>query len=115
MNITAHSHENWSKDANGTSLIDYIAASYHELVEAFGEPTMETDGYKVDAEWHVSFQINDEHAGFVTIYNYKNGKNYLGKNGLNVEDITEWHVGGKSRDSLVVLEEYFEQEEIIAY
>ena len=110
--IKANSHEDWSKDANGSSLIDNISLGYHQLVEAFGEPTMATDGYKVDAEWHVTFQINDEHAAFVTIYNYKDGKNYLGANGLNVEDITDWHVGGKSRDDLRVLEDYFEQESV---
>lgn len=28
------------------------------------------------------------------IYNYKNGKNYLGPDSLAKEEITYWHIGG---------------------
>ena len=113
--ITAHSHHKATSKANGTSLIDYIKISYGELVALFGQPTIKTDGYKTDAEWHVSFHGPDSdwtgpEDAFVTIYNFKNGKNYCGANGLNVEQITEWNVGGKARANLYMLDAYIEQQ-----
>lgn len=75
---------------NGSSLQGYINTSYDVLRGCFGLPTCDGDGYKVDAEWIITF--ND---GVVcTIYNWKDGHNYCGYDGLDVEDITEWHIGG---------------------
>ena len=77
-------------DVNMTSLQGYIRTNYETLVGCFGEPTCDGDGYKVDAEWIITFA-----DGVVaTIYNWKNGRNYCGAEGLDVEDIKEWHVGG---------------------
>ena len=77
---------------NGSSLQGYIHTSYDVLRGCFGLPTCDGDGYKVDAEWIITF--ND---GVVcTIYNWKDGHNYCGYDGLDVEDITEWHIGGVS-------------------
>ena len=112
--IDAEVHEEWSSKANGTSYLADLEITYQELVDLFGEPTIETDGYKVDAEWHISFRepgsnwTGPEDA-FVTIYNYKNGKNYCGADGLNLADITSWHVGGKAISHTHVLEEYIGQ------
>ncbi len=70
---------------------------------------METDEYKVDAEWHVSFVDHEgEHIGFVTIYNYKTGKNYLGHDGLRVGDIKTWHIGSKNIADVFHLENYLD-------
>lgn len=79
--------------ATGTSLQGYINVDYKKLVEVFGEPNGEDDGYKVDSEW-IIFTL----AGVATIYNYKDGKNYLGEEGLEVEEITDWHIGGKDKE-----------------
>lgn len=77
-------------DANMTSLEGYIRTSYADLVGCFGEPTCDGDGYKVDAEWVITFA-----DGVVaTIYNYKDGPNYCGADGTPVENIREWHIGG---------------------
>ena len=57
---------------------------------------MESDGYKIDAEWVLKF----EDGKIATISNWKDGRNYLGRYGKDVEDITEWHIGG--HDSVVV-------------
>jgi hypothetical protein len=74
----------------GTSLQGYIRTSYADLVGCFGEPTHDGDGYKVDAEWVITFA-----DGVVaTIYNWKDGPNYCGEDGTPVEFIREWHVGG---------------------
>ena len=77
----------------GSSLQATIDVAYAVLVDLFGEPNRETDGYKVDAEWELEF---DEE--YLTIYNYKTGKNYLGAEGDAVEFITDWHIGGNDKE-----------------
>jgi hypothetical protein len=77
-------------DACGTSLSAYIFCTYAALVSLLGEPNSDSDGHKIDAEW-----ILDINGKIVTIYNYKDGKNYNGEDGLDVEDITQWHIGSK--------------------
>jgi hypothetical protein len=73
------------------------------LVEVFGPPNITIDKYnKSDAEWLLRDTVTHEYA---TIYNYKDGKNYMGKDGLPVEQITDWHVGGVTHLALqLVLE-----------
>jgi hypothetical protein len=78
-------------NAGGTSLIGQINTTYKRLVEVFGYPD-NGDGYKTDAEWTLWF----EDGTIATIYNYKDGKNYKGSDGLKVKDITDWHIGGHS-------------------
>lgn len=89
-------HNDEDIDASGRGLKGYINASFGELCYAFGKP-FEGDGYKVDAEWTIEFEMPEESdRAYVvaTIYNWKNGKNYCGEQGMSVEDIREWHVGG---------------------
>jgi len=87
-----------------TSLMGEINVSYERLVEVFGTPyKYPDDGYKADVEWDGSID------GLVfTIYNYKDGKNYLGDEGLAVEDITNWHIGGKRHRVVKKILEYIE-------
>ena len=77
---------------------------YSDLVKVFGEPDVLSDGWKMDVEWRG--KINGK---VFTIYNYKTGKNYLGEKGLPVEGITDWHIGGKSKEVSAKLLEYFEE------
>lgn len=82
----------WTVAPLGTSLQEEMVVSYQKLVEVFGKPNAKGDEYKIDAEWIV-FTV----SGVATIYNWKDGKNYLGaEEGLPVEDITDWHIGGHS-------------------
>ena len=90
---------------SGTSLKGYISVDYSTLVEVFGPPHSDGDGYKVDAEWMLQFS----NGVVATIYNWKNGQNYCGEDGLLVEDITEWHVGGKSPLAERTVDEYLAQ------
>lgn len=90
-------------DPNGTSLQGYLNTSYKSLVAVFGEPNCEGDGYKVDAEW-----IGSINGKTFTIYNYKDGRNYMGKEGLATTKITDWHIGGNDKQTAVELVEYFE-------
>lgn len=71
-----------------THLQGVIEVSYQKLVEMFGLPNAEHDDYKSDACWLVCTP-----DGVATIYNWKDGENYLGEQGLPVEEISEWHVG----------------------
>jgi len=75
----------------GTCLQGYVNTTYDALVAVFGEPC-ENDGYKTDAEWNIEFDDGE----VATIYNYKDGKNYLGEDGLDVKNIMDWHIGGNN-------------------
>ena len=81
-------------NVGGTFLQGYIKASYEQLVKTFGEPhDPDGDNYKTDVEW--AFKFAD--GTVATIYNWKNGHNYLGEaEGLELNDIYEWNVGGNS-------------------
>ena len=81
----------------GTSLQGYIKASYEQLLKAFGPPNPNLcDKYKTDVEW--AFEFAD--GTVATLYNWKNGKNYCGKEGLELNDIYEWNVGGRSEKAV---------------
>ena len=77
---------------SGTCLQGYIEADHKLLVKLFGK-SHNHDDYKSDAEWYL-----DTPYGIATIYNYKDGKNYLGDEGDAIEDITEWHIGGTNKN-----------------
>lgn len=80
---------------HGTSLQGYVYCDYSVLKKAFGKPNT-GDQYKIDAEWDLEF----EDGVIATIYNYKDGKNYNGKDGTPKTKITEWHIGGKSQEAV---------------
>ena len=79
-----------SIDLRGTCFQGDLYASYEQIVSKIGPPHTGYDGYKTDAEWSIEF----EDGTVATIYNWKDGKNYRGEDGLEVEEITEWHIGG---------------------
>lgn len=87
-------------DTNMSHLQGYVEVSYADLVKTFGEPFY-GDGYKSDAEWKVCFEDGTR----ATIYNWKNGKNYCGDNGLETHRINEWHVGGYEKKAVQRVQE----------
>ena len=93
MKFVTHNHTFINRD--GTSLQGKIAAPYAKLVAVFGLPDV-GDEYKTDAEWVIKF----EDGTIATIYNWKNGKNYLGDEGEEVTSMDRWHVGGISQDAV---------------
>jgi len=97
-----HTHNETEIQTMGTSLQGVVRVAYQDLIKIFGEDTC-FDNYKTDAEWEIVF--GDKQVA--TIYNYKDGRNYLGEDGMDKEDIIDWHVGGKSK------EVYYRIEEII--
>ena len=93
-------HNDASINCNMSSLVGYIEADYIELIAIFGAPTPEFDDLKSDAEWHIKFDDDT----IATIYNYKNGRNYLGAQANHVRDIKNWHVGGYSEKALILVQ-----------
>lgn len=90
-------HNQRSINIDGTHGQGTIHATYKQLVTAFGQPLAEGfDDYKSDAEWHVLFS----NGLVVTIYNWKNGRNYCGDEGTPTELITDWNIGSSSRDAI---------------
>jgi hypothetical protein len=87
-------------DINGTCLQGELDVSYKELVKAFGKPE-QGDGYKVDAEWMLKF----DNGVVATIYNYKNGKSYLGKEGTATSKIRDWHIGGYDKRAVIAVQD----------
>lgn len=67
-----------------------LICSYSEICDKLGTPNVEDDPFKVDASWGV--QHTDGRKFFV--WNYKNGKTYLGSEGTDVEQIASWSCGG---------------------
>ena len=88
-------------DVNGTCLQGEINMSFALLVKVLGLPNSKGDGYKVDAEWDGTID-----GQVFTIYNYKDGKNYCGDMGEAIEDIKDWHIGGRTREVVVLLTQY---------
>jgi hypothetical protein len=77
-----------SIDINRTSLVGYIDVSYQEIVNKLGEPE---SNEKSMAEWKIMGEPDSDFPNVIaTLYDYSAGM------GLNVTQITEWHIGGKN-------------------
>ena len=85
-------HNDIDIDIMGTSLMGYIDCSYDRLLKTFGAPHT-GDGYKVDAQWLIQFEDNRT----ASIYNFKDGKNYMGNKGKALDNIRDWHIGGHNK------------------
>jgi len=82
-------------DPVGTSLQGFLNLSYAELKTELGQPMTYSDWGKTDAEWYLQTPF-----GVGTIYNYKDGVNYLGKkDGTPKTKIRDWHVGGTNKET----------------
>lgn len=73
-----------------------FTASYDELVACFGMPTDDGDAYKVDVRWIIGFSDGT----VATVYNWKDGVNYNGDDGTPIVELTKWHIGGYSQNSV---------------
>ena len=83
-------------NTDGTSLQMRLSMPYSWLVEFFGEPNAEGDGYKTDVEWAF------ERDGVVaTVYNWKDGPNYTG--GGRIEDLMDWQIGGHDQRAVELI------------
>ncbi len=80
-------------DWEGGHLQGEVQVPYATIVKTFGRQNTKGDTYKTDAEWEINTP-----AGKGSIYNYKDGRNYCGKEGLAIKDITDWHIGGQNQE-----------------
>lgn len=88
-------------DIRTTSLVGYLDATYADLVARLGEPRRYDEaGFKIDAEWLLKDASG--RLGALTVYNYKNGRNYNGAHAAPVEQITDWNVGGRGGASVAL-------------
>lgn len=91
MNYVTHNErETLTNEINGTGFIGAVDASYKEICSLFGKPMHYEQSGKVDVMWVVKFSDDT----VASIYNWKDGKAYLGDKGLSVDKIKQWHVGG---------------------
>jgi len=92
--ITHNERESLIDETNGSAHVGDIEATYKEICSLFGKP-LSYDKGKVDVHWVVKF--ND--GTVASIYNWKNGKAYMGDDGLSVQSIKTWSIGGLSQAS----------------
>ena len=90
-----------SDNIGGTCLKGYITTTYDNLLNKLPKPLEIYDDYKCDVEWGLEFSDGTK----ATIYNYKNGRNYLGDKGKDKEDITQWNIGGNSHKAVEYVSE----------
>ena len=79
-------------ESGGTHLQGYIGIPYATIASKLGYPTY-TDGDKTLAEW----VLKGEDGTIANIYDYKNY-------GMRKEDITHWHIGGKSEKAVELID-----------
>ena len=96
-------HNTTEVEVGGTALCGQLrGVTYKQLIATFGEPAKPYD-YKSDAEWYLEVQDNDGATVVATIYNWKNGKNYLGAEGTPTENITTWNIGGHTQRAVEIV------------
>jgi hypothetical protein len=94
-----------------TSLQGYLIADYDTLVSVFGEPQyVETSGDgKVDIEWEMAFVDEDNDGDTVFPFTIYNWKDYDGGLRARTEDNYQWHIGGTSGITSVLVISHFEE------
>ena len=103
--INYQTHNDVIIEITGTSFQGDIRLDYYDIVSRLGKP-QDRDGYKIDAEWNVEF----DDGTVATLYNWKNGRNYCGEDGLKPYQIEEWHIGGFSNDAVDKVYRLFHKE-----
>ena len=94
-----------NNNIDGTHLVGRVETTYKNLVEKLGPPhhDYQTEPSKVSVEWSLRFPKTND---VVTIYNWKDGKNYLGDDeGDEIENITDWHIGGYNSKVVPMIKE----------
>lgn len=99
-------HNNENINTNETHGLGSVTASYGLLCSLFGQP-YSGDGYKTDAQWDIEFS----NGAIASIYNWKNGMNYCGVEGIPTNCITRWNVAGYEHPTLTLIKDVIEHRE----
>jgi hypothetical protein len=98
------------EDSWGTCLQGTLRIGYDEIMQVMNKHNIQahkgSDDGKTDVNWYGKFSD----GRIFTIYNWKNGKAYLGDQGLDIQRIRDWHVGGKEVTTYQDLKLVFEME-----
>ena len=81
---------------NGSSYQGQVLATFEQLVETFGKPEIDEEGYKVRVEWMLQF----EDGTIATIYDWKEECHYT--------DVTDWHIGGFNKTAVALVTDKLE-------
>ena len=81
------------KKTGQSSLQGYINAPLEHLESIFNKHGYDHDNFKTDGSWSLEFKENGS-ITIATIYNCKDGKNYLGNDGFDLDQIKSWNIGG---------------------
>ena len=100
--VTIHPSKKQS-DVIGTAFQGYLDNSYKNLVKKLGKPHSQLSDNKIQCQWAF-----DTPHGVMTIYDYK-------QYNAAPNDITEWHVGGKSEDVMKIAEALFPGKTSVGY
>ena len=77
-------------NTSGTSGKGSFICEYKTLVKVLGQPLKGSDDFKTQAEWDIIYKDGT----ITTIYDWKQGKGYLGEEGIEPKEVIEWNVGG---------------------
>lgn len=88
-----------NKSADGTSYQTEVKATYADLVALLGMPHINgsADG-KIRAEWRYELGLG---KWIVTLYDYKDGN--------DIRNVTDWHIGAKQKAIAELFKMYIEQ------
>lgn len=82
----------------------FVTCSYADLVQTFGNPNSEGDGYKVSTEWVIYDRADDL---TITIYDWKCTELYddypTSVEEFRAQQSYEWHIGCSSKPDVVAL------------
>jgi len=84
----------------------YLHATYDEIVNVLGTPNRQSD-QNTDAEW-----VIEEGGQVFNLFNWRNGRRYRGERGLDLAEIREWHIGGKTPEVVFAAKELFPDHEV---
>ena len=78
--------QTWGTSGKGSFICNYIT-----LVRVLGEPLKGSDDFKTQVEWEIEYKDGT----ITTIYDWKQGKCYLGEEeGIEPNEVICWNIGG---------------------
>ena len=104
--INYQTHNDVIIKTTGTSFRGDIRLDYYDILSRLGKPR-DGDEYKIDVAWEIEF----DDGTVATLYNWKNGRNYCGEDGLKPCQIDEWNIGGFKSDAVEKVYELFKKED----